>query len=47
MQLKLDITPDLVAMMAAEIRAGERAVSTATREAGNRLKSASRADHRR
>ncbi len=43
MRLKLDITPDLVAMMAAEIRAGERAVSTATREAGNSLKSAWRA----
>ena len=40
MKLKLDITPDLVAMMAAEIKAGERAVSTATREAGNSLKSA-------
>ncbi len=40
MKLKLDTTPDLVAMMAAEIKAGERAVSTATREAGNSLKSA-------
>ena len=43
MKLKLDITPDLVAMMAAEIRAGERAVTTATREAGNSVKSAWRA----
>jgi len=43
MKLKLDITPDLVAMMAAEIRAGERAVTTATREAGNNVKSAWRA----
>ena len=43
MRLQLDITPDLVAMMAAEIKAGERAVSTATREAGNSLKSAWRA----
>jgi hypothetical protein len=39
MRLKLDITPDLVAMMAAEIRAGEKAVTAAMREAGNRLKS--------
>ena len=43
MKLKLDITPDLVAMMAAEIKAGERAVTTATRDAGNSLKSAWRA----
>jgi len=42
-KLKLDITPDLVAMMAAEIKAGERAVTTATREAGNSVKSAWRA----
>jgi hypothetical protein len=34
MKLKLDITPDLVAMMAAEIAAGERAVSSAVREDG-------------
>ena len=40
MKLHLDITPDLVAMMAAEIKAGERAVTAATREAGNRLKTA-------
>ncbi|HDR30079.1 DUF6441 family protein [Rhodovulum sp.] len=43
MKLKLDITPDLVAMMAAEIRAGEKAVTAATREAGNILKTAWRA----
>ncbi|MCC5968774.1 MAG: hypothetical protein JJU15_02385 [Pararhodobacter sp.] len=40
MKLKLDITPDLVAMMVAEIAAGERAVSTAIREAGSGLKEA-------
>jgi hypothetical protein len=40
MKLKLDITPDLAAIMAAEIRAGEKAVSAATREAGDRLKAA-------
>ena len=43
MKLKLDITPDIVAMMAAEIRAGEKAVTAATREAGTSLKSAWRA----
>ncbi len=43
MKLKLDITPDLVAMMAAEISAGEMAVSAATREAGDGLKTAWRA----
>ena len=43
MKLKLDITPDLVAMMAAEIKAGERAVTAATREAGNSVKTAWRA----
>ena len=40
MKLKLDITPDLAAMMAAEIRAGEKAVTAATREAGTSLKTA-------
>jgi Family of unknown function (DUF6441) len=40
MKLKLDITPDLVAMMQAEIAAGERAVSAAMREAGTNLKAA-------
>lgn len=39
MRLKLDIDPDLVAMMAAEIKAGEKAVSAAIREAGTGLKS--------
>jgi hypothetical protein len=43
MQLKLGITPDLAAMMAAEINAGERAVSKAVSEAGNSVKSAWRA----
>jgi hypothetical protein len=42
-KLKLDVTPDLVAMMAAEIKAGEKAVSAATREAGTNLKTAWRA----
>lgn len=39
MKLGIDITPDLVAMMAAEINAGEKAVSAAMREAGTGLKS--------
>ena len=39
MKLKLDIDPDIVAMMAAEVKAGERAVSAAVREAGTGLKS--------
>ena len=43
MKFKLDITPDLAAMMAAEIRAGEKAVSTATRAAGTSLRDAWRA----
>ena len=43
MRLQLDITPDLVAMMAAEIKAGERAVSQAVSEAGNSVKSSWRA----
>ena len=38
MKLKLDIDPDIIAMMQAEIAAGERAVSTAIREAGTGLK---------
>jgi len=38
MKLKLDITPDLATMMSAEIKAGEKAVSAATREAGRDLK---------
>ena len=40
MKLGIDITPDLVAVMAAEIKAGEKAVSAAMREAGTNLKSA-------
>ena len=40
MKLKLDVTPDLAAMMAAEIKAGEKAVTAATREAGTTLKTA-------
>ena len=40
MKLKLDITPDLVAMMQAEIAAGERAVTAVMREAGTNLKTA-------
>ena len=39
MRLKLDIAPDIVAMMAAEVAAGERAVSSAMRQAGIGLKS--------
>ncbi|MGO4917516.1 DUF6441 family protein [Pseudogemmobacter sp. W21_MBD1_M6] len=38
MRLNLDIDPDLVAMMAAEIKAAERAVSTAMRVAATGLK---------
>jgi len=38
MRLKIDISPDLVGMMSAEIAAGERAVTAAVREAGARLK---------
>ena len=40
MKLKLDIDPDIVAMMAAEVAAGERAVTAAMREAGSGLKTA-------
>jgi hypothetical protein len=39
-KLKLDISPDLIAMMAAEIAAGERAMSAAMRQAGAGLKGA-------
>ena len=38
MKLKLDVTPDLASLMAAEIKAGERAVTTAMREDGGQLK---------
>ena len=40
MKLKLDITPDLVAAMAAEVKAGEKAVTAAMRQAGTGLKAA-------
>lgn len=40
MKLSLDITPDLSAVMGAEIKAGEKAVSAAMREAGSGLKNA-------
>ena len=40
MRLKLEISPDLAALMQVEIRAGEKAVTTAMREAGAGLKSA-------
>jgi hypothetical protein len=43
MKIKLNLAPDLVAAMAAEIKAGEKAVSTAMREAGTGLKTAWRA----
>jgi hypothetical protein len=40
MKLGLDISVDLVAVMAAEIKAGERAVTAAMRDAGTDLKAA-------
>ena len=40
MKLKLHIDPDIVAMMQAEVAAGERAVTAAIREAGTGLKAA-------
>lgn len=40
MKLGLDITPDLVAVMVAEVKTGEKAVSAAMREAGADLKTA-------
>jgi len=43
MRIKLNLAPDLIAAMAAEIKAGEKAVSTAMREAGTGLKTAWRA----
>ncbi|WP_099827980.1 DUF6441 family protein [Oceaniglobus indicus] len=39
MKLMVDITPDLVAAMAAEVKAGEKAVTAAMREAGTELMS--------
>ena len=38
MKLTLDIRPDLASLMAAEIAAGERAVTAAVREVGGGLK---------
>ncbi|OUS07823.1 hypothetical protein A9Q96_04790 [Rhodobacterales bacterium 52_120_T64] len=38
MKLKLDVDPDLAAMLRAEVLAGERAVTSAMREAGGELK---------
>ncbi|MCE8556315.1 hypothetical protein KBY29_18530 [Ruegeria pomeroyi] len=40
MKLKLNIDPDIVAIMAAEVKAGEKAVTAAMREAGTGLKTA-------
>jgi hypothetical protein len=40
MRLRIDIHPDIVALIQAEIAAGEKAVSAAMREAGTSLKSA-------
>lgn len=40
MKLKLDIAPDIAAMMAAEVAAGERSVTAAMREVGMGLKRA-------
>ena len=40
MKLKLNIDPDMVAMMASEVAADERAVTVAMREAGTGLKTA-------
>lgn len=40
MKIGIDITPDLIAVMVAEIKAGEKAVSAAMREAGTDLKTA-------
>ena len=40
MKLGFDISPDLISAMAAEIKAGEKAVSAAMREAGTDLKTA-------
>ena len=40
MRLKLDINPDIVTMMAAEVVAGEKAVTATIREAGTGLKTA-------
>jgi len=47
MKLALDIDPDIVAMMAAELAAGERAVTAAMREAGPAEDCLARPDHER
>lgn len=38
MKLGFDVTPDLAALLASEIKAGERAITAAMREAGGDLK---------
>ncbi len=38
MKLKLDVNPDLAAMLQAEVLASEKAVTSAMREAGGDLK---------
>ena len=40
MRLKLNIDPDIVSMMAAEVAADGKAVTAAMREAGTKLKTA-------
>jgi hypothetical protein len=40
MKLQIEISPDIAALMAAQVRAGEKAVTTAMRKAGTSLKSA-------
>ena len=40
MKLNIEFNPDIVALMKAEVAAGEKAVSAAMREAGTSLKSA-------
>jgi len=48
MKLNVTITPNLAALMAAEIKAGEKAVTAAMRAAGTQLKSDWRArSHKR
>ena len=40
MKINVSISPDLVALMAAEVKAGQKAVSTTMAQAGASLKSA-------
>jgi hypothetical protein len=48
MKLRLDIDPDLVALMAAEVATGDRAMTAAMREAGTGAEARlARTDHRR